>query len=61
MFHLGSTAVVFVEERAHGRFATEPGAIRMGAPLVVPGHAASSTNGTTNGNDTKSANGGARG
>jgi phosphatidylserine decarboxylase len=37
IFHLGSTAVVFIEERAHGRFAVEPGPVRMGQSLVVPG------------------------
>lgn len=36
VFHLGSTAVVFVEEKVRGRFAVEPGAVRMGQTLVLP-------------------------
>jgi phosphatidylserine decarboxylase len=36
VFHLGSTAVVFVEEKVRGRFAVEPGAVRMGQTLVQP-------------------------
>jgi phosphatidylserine decarboxylase len=46
IFHLGSTAVVFVEERAHGRFNVEPGPIRMGQALVVPGAAFGATGAT---------------
>ena len=36
IFHLGSTAVVFVEAKVRGRFAVEPGAVRMGQALVLP-------------------------
>jgi phosphatidylserine decarboxylase len=53
IFHLGSTAVIFVEERAHGRFSVEPGPVRMGQSLVVPGNAG-------NGDGGKARNGGAR-
>lgn len=34
VFHLGSTAVVFVEPGVRGRFAVEPGPVRMGQTLV---------------------------
>ena len=39
MFHLGSTAVVFFEPRAMGRFVAEIGPTRYGAPLVQGGPA----------------------
>lgn len=36
VFHLGSTAVVFLERRAMGRFAVDEGPIRYGEALVRP-------------------------
>ncbi len=42
MFHLGSTAVVFLEKQAMGRFAVEEGPIRYGEALVRPTNGASS-------------------
>jgi len=44
-FHLGSTAVVFVEEKVRGRFAVEPGPVRMGQTLVSRASTAANGNG----------------